>query len=166
MPSPQRAGDDNCLVISADSLHLLPPQMPYELLGPCILAAVDRLAAPAAAAPSTTAVACTPQQKHQQPKHRQQKGSGLRLYGVDLQEPIAGPLATCFSAYPFLQHLSLQELNIDSQAAAALGSNILQQQQQQSGLLSLCLRAVFMCDMAWQALMRGIAAGCCLQTLR
>lgn len=35
------AGEKGQLAISADSLLLLPAQLPYEMLGPCMLAAVD-----------------------------------------------------------------------------------------------------------------------------
>jgi uncharacterized protein YijF (DUF1287 family) len=146
-------GENGQLVIPADSLLLLPAQLPYEMLGPCILAAVD------------TAVAAAQQQDQQQ--------LGLQLCGIDLQEPVCGPLLTCFQAYPTLQQLSLRELNIDSHAAATL-ANLWQPQHaghssssSVSGLKVLSMQAVFMCQMAWQRVAQGIMAGVCqLQTLR
>jgi hypothetical protein len=155
------------LVIPADSLLLLPARLPYELLGPCMLAAVD--AAAGAAQPSSTG-----QQLTTEPC------TGLQLEGIDLQEPVTGPLSTCFTATPynFLQHLSLKELNVDAQAAAAVGSLIQSSasslqppgsgsnSNSSNGLTSLCLQAVFMCQLAWQALTKGLSANCSLRVLR
>ncbi|KAF6259399.1 hypothetical protein COO60DRAFT_1008119 [Scenedesmus sp. NREL 46B-D3] len=179
------------LVISSDSLRLLPAQLPYELLGPLILAAVDSLiankhqqcrhktqqrscAAVQLSLQDNFGLAAQGMKDDQQPHQQQQ---GLQLVGIDLQQPAAAPLTTCMAAYSCLQQLSLQELNIDVCAAKALGSilhsgsNSFSSKGCSTGaagcsLRSLTLDTVFMCDMAWQALCKGLAAGCELQTLR
>lgn len=168
------AGEDGHLIIPTDSLQLLPARLPYELLGPCILAAVDSHAAAVTAQHSS----CMPQASQscrQQTQHPalQHPHMGLQLCGLDLQQPLAAPLATCFAAYPFLRHLGLQELNIDTAVAGILGSLIQSPACRMQGsccssssLIGLGLKSVFMCDLAWQAFSRGLAAGCQLQTLR
>jgi hypothetical protein len=177
--------EDGHLVVPSDSLQLLPARLPYELLGPCILAAVDSLAAAARPANKHTdtqadnkssgaSQAAAHQQLLQaQPAcQQQQQQVALQLYGIDLQEPITGPLVTCFQAYSFLQQLSLQELNVDAHAAAAIASMVqhtpsaCSSQQAASGLVGLTLKHVFMGHTAWKTLLKGIAAGCQLQTLR
>lgn len=94
---------------------------------------------------------------------------GLQLCGIDLQEPVCGPLLTCFQAYPTLQQLGLRELNVDSHAAGTL-ANMWQSHHtgsSVSGLKVLSLQAVFMCQLAWARVAQGIMAGSCqLQTLR
>lgn len=186
-------GEDGQLTIPADSLQLLPAKLSYELLGPCILAAVDH--AVAATTPAqhqhsslrdSRSSSCTPQHapcNHQQPdilppEQQQQERLGIHMYGIDLQEPVAGPLQTCYQAYPLLQQLSLQELNVDAHAAAALACMVQEatcmsqhtdcssSNGRAAGLRALSLTAVFMCQMAWQSIAKGIAAGCQLQTLR
>jgi hypothetical protein len=182
------------LIISSDSLRLLPAQLPYELLGPLILAAVDGLVAesqhqtqhlnqqtkPAAAVQQKLALRRTCKTFAEDKQHDQQpcqQQRGLRLAGIDLQQPVAAPLTTCMAAYSCLQQLSLQELNIDVCAAKALGSILHSGSETFSSngcstgaagcsLRSLTLDAVFMCDMAWRALCEGLAAGCELQTIR
>lgn len=168
-----------------DSLQLLPAKLPYELLGPCILAAVDSLAAAAGPArqhndsrtcnqgSGSCQDAADGQLLQAQPAcQQQQQQVALQLYGIDVQEPITGPLVTCFQAYSFLQQLSLQELNVDAHAAAAIASMVqhtpsaCSTQHTASGLIGLTLKNVFMCQTAWQTLLRGIAAGCQVQTLR
>lgn len=91
---------------------------------------------------------------------------GLQLYGVDMQEPMAAPLMTCFAAYPCMQRLSLQELNVDVQAAGVLGSMVVQHTSGSSFLVTLELKTVYMCDLAWRAFVKGLAAGCQLHVLR
>lgn len=164
-----------------DSLQLLPARLPYELLGPCILAAVDSLAAAARPAHKHTdtqadnkssgasQAAAHEQLLHAQPTCQQQQQVALQLYGIDLQEPITGPLVTCFQAYSFLQQLSLQELNVDAHAATAIASMVHHPPSAcstASGLTGLTLKNVFMCHAAWKTMLRGLAAGCQLQTLR
>lgn len=145
------AGEKGHLAIPADSLLLLPAQLPYEMLGPCVLAAVDN--------------AARQQQDQQQ--------LGLQLCGIDLQEPVCGPLLTCFQAYPTLQRLGLRELNVDSHAAGTLANmwrshhTGRSNSSSVSGLKVLSLQAVFMCQLAWQRVAQGIMGGACqLQTLR
>jgi hypothetical protein len=178
------------LVISSDSLRLLPAQLPYELLGPLILAAVDGIIAnnqqqlqESNQQPDAVSVqrklALQENIGHapldEQQQHQQQQG--LQLVGIDLQQPVAAPLTTCMAAYSCLQQLSLQELNIDVCAAKALGSILHSGSSSFSSngcstgaagcsLRGLTLNGVFMCDMAWQALCDGLAAGCELQTIR
>lgn len=121
------------------------------MLGPCILAAVDNAVA---------------QQQGQQQLE-------LQLCSIDLQEPVCGPLLTCFQAYPTLQRLGLRELNVDSHAAGTL-ANMWRphhtghsSSSSASGLKVLSLQAVFMCQLAWQGVAQGImGGGCQLQTLR
>jgi hypothetical protein len=187
------ATDDGQLVISSDSFLVLPSQLPYELLGPLVLAAVDGLISnnqqqseqlhqqqAADAVQRKHALhegSGFPAQngQHDQQLHQQQRG--LHLVGIDLQQPVAAPLTTCMAAYSCLQQLSLQELNIDVCAAKALGSILHSGCSSFSShgcstgaagcsLRSLTLDAVFMCDMAWRALCDGLAAGCELHTIR
>lgn len=173
-------------MVPYDSLQLLPARLPYELLGPCILAAVDSVAAATTPAHQHTdsknssktsggsqSTAADEKLLQAQPaREQQQQQVALQLYGIDLQEPITGPLVTCFQAYSFLQQLSLQELNVDAHAAAAIASMVQRTpsacntQHTASGLIGLTLKNVFMCHTAWQTLLTGIAAGCQLQTLR
>jgi hypothetical protein len=191
LPAVDEAGQ---LVISSDSLRLLPAQLPYELLGPLVLAAVDGIISDnqqqqkpsnqqqdPAAMQGKVALQDSPnrvpqdeQQDEQQQHHQQQ---GLQLVGIDLQQPVAAPLTTCMAAYACLQQLSLQELNIDVCAAKALGSILHSGSSSFSSngcstgaagcsLRSLTLDGVFMCDIAWQALCEGLAAGCELETIR
>jgi hypothetical protein len=83
-------------------------------------------------------------------------------------------LTTCVQAYPSVQQLDLQELNVDAHAAAALASLVQHTcctsqhtgRSSESGLQSISLRAVFMCQLAWQSLAEGISARCQLRTLR
>lgn len=166
---------DGKLWVPSDSLQLLPARMPYELLGPCILAAVDACAAaaqqdtnPLAPADGAPSAELDPQQQL-----KQQQQFGLHLYGIDLQEPITGPLSTCLQAYPALQQLVLQGLNVDTHAAAALAQHVCRSPQQggaaaaSSSLKQLHLHGVFMGQLAWQALVKGMGqASCQLQTLR
>lgn len=133
--------DDGQLLISADSLRLLPARLPYELLAHALQAAVDSCASA-----------------------QQQQLSGLRLVAVDLQEPAARPLRTCIAAYPCLTRLSLAELNVDVTAAAALGA--IAGGVSGGSLQHLALEGTFMCDLAWQAFADGLAAGCQLTSLR
>jgi hypothetical protein len=186
VPAVNEAGQ---LLISSDSLRLLPAQLPYELLGPLVLAAVDGIIANNQQQLQQTnqqQVAASVQRKlalqesisHAPPdKPQDQQQQGLQLVGIDLQQPVAAPLTTCMAAYSCLQQLSLQELNIDVCAAKALGSILHSGSSSFSSngcstgaagcsLRGLTLDGVFMCDMAWQALCEGLAAGCELQTIR
>uniref|UniRef100_A0A383VZW8 Uncharacterized protein n=1 Tax=Tetradesmus obliquus TaxID=3088 RepID=A0A383VZW8_TETOB len=185
--------DDGQLVISSESLGMLPSQLPYELLGPLVLAAVDGIIAnnqqqltQPEQQQATNAMqhkltlhggAAPPAQSEQRDCRLHHQQRGLQLVGIDLQQPVAAPLTTCMAAYSCLQQLSLQELNIDVCAAKALGSilhsgcsnfssNGCSTGAAGCSLRSLTLDAVFMCDMAWQALCDGLAAGCELQTIR
>lgn len=168
------------------------PSQPYELLGPLVLAAVDGLIAnnqqqltQPEQQQATNGVqhklvsheGSPPQAQGEQRDQLHQQQHGLQLVGIDLQQPVAAPLTTCMAAYSCLQQLSLQELNIDVCAAKALGSilhsgcsnfssNGCSTGAAGCSLRSLALDAVFMCDMAWQALCDGLAAGCELQTIR
>lgn len=173
-------GQDGHLIIPADSLLLLPAQLPYELLGPCILAAVDTAVATSSVQrqqdrrTSQHASASQPQQSGPLQNGQQHGQLCLQLNGIDLQEPICGPLTTCVQAYHALQQLHLQELNVDAHAAAAFASIVQHtccpsqhtSSSTGSGLQGLSLRAVFLCQLAWQSLAKGISAGCQLQTLR
>jgi hypothetical protein len=163
---------DGQLSVTSDSMQLLPAHLPYELLGPCILAAVDRCAAATSTQRTNQTAQHIPAQQPNgsAPAQLVQQQIGLQLYGIDLQEPVAGPLTTCFQAYPALQQLLLQELNVDTQAAAALAQHICcspHRASSSSSLQQLHLRAVFMGQLAWQALAGGLGhASCQLQTLR
>lgn len=170
------------MVISTDSWALLPPKLSYDLIGPLILAAVDRHLNSSAynqqisngkhkhalqgqSQAETGALAVALQDQEQQ----DQQQLGLRLIGIDLQQPVAAPLKTCMAAYSCLQQLNLHELNIDVTAAQALGS-ILNSGCMGRGsacsLQSLMLDGVFLCGLAWQALCEGLAAGCKLKRIR
>lgn len=162
------AVEDGQLSVTADSLRLLPQQLPYELLGALVLAAADAYASAQHVHGKQILQQLSEQQAHVQFSNaqlqQQQQIQGLRLASIDLQEPVTRPLQTCLTAYTNIQQLSLNELNIDVSAAAALGSHL----QTASGchLHSFILDGVFMCELAWAALAEGMAAGCDLQALR
>jgi len=143
-----------------DSLRLLPQLLPYELLGPLIIAAADtinsNITLPGVTLDSTAML----QQQQKQPLQK-----GLRLISIDLQEPAAKPLQTCVAAYSNLQQLSLQELNIDVAMAQQLGQ-IASSKGAGSHLKQLCLQSVFMCETAWGLFLHELQQGCGLQVLR
>lgn len=133
---------DDSLVVCSESLRLLPSDLPYELLGPALLVALDARVADC--------------------RGRGSALNELRLVSLDVQEPLSGPLSTCFAAFSCLQSLSLAELNVDTPAATALGQLLC------GGRISgLSLQGVFLCETAWQGLFNGLAAGVTgLHTLR
>lgn len=167
--------EDYQLVITADSLRLLPQQLAYDLIGPMVLAAVDSRSS----LQQHHGCRINPQQSSAQQvqantllKPAQQQLQGLQLVSIDLQEPIAQPLRCCLEAYTHIQQLHLKDLNIDVPMAKTLGSILhhsnqeVSRQSRRCRLQSLGFDGVFMCDSAWQAFAEGLAAGCGLQSLR